>query len=174
MLPLALPGARHVATNSFRSRQLRALGVFAAAYLLPWLGFGLVAGAAIGLTQGAGVAGRTLLLGLLVLVTVWQLTPWKRQAVLSCNATVPLPPFGLRADVACAEFGARQSLRCLAACGPLMTLMVVAPHGLAGLTLMAGSAVAMGAEVWSSRRRLLIPWLALPLGAAAALVWVLG
>lgn len=41
----------------------------------------------------------------------WQLSPYKRRAVLACRQTVPLPPLGRRADAAAVRFGRRPGWR---------------------------------------------------------------
>jgi predicted metal-binding membrane protein len=174
MLPLGLPAARHVATNSFRSRRVRATGVFSVAFLAPWVCVGVVALPAAAELEARGVSRPSLAVALLIVAGVWQLTPWKRQAVLSCSRTVPLPPVGLRSDAACAEFGVRQALRCLLACWPLMALMAVTPHTLLGLAVMAAATGVMVAEMRTRSRRRLIPMLAVPMLVTAALVPVLG
>jgi predicted metal-binding membrane protein len=178
MLPLALPAARHVAANTFRPRRPRALTVFAIAYLVPLLSLGLLLPPADVAIPGRDVRTGVLVgLGLL-LAALWQVSVWKRWAVLSCSETVPLPPGGLAADRACAEFGVRQGLRCLAACWPLMALMgvvMVVPTTLSHTALLAGMAVGTAmsvAESRSRRRREIIPVLAAPLVVAAALAWV--
>ena len=178
MLPLALPAARHVAVNTFAPRRPRALAVFVAAYLLPYVLLGLLLPLLDAALPGRDV-GTGLLVGVgLLVAAAWQLSAWKRWAVLQCSETVPLPPGGLSADRACAEFGVRQSLRCLAACWPLMTLMgllMVVPTTLpdaAVLGGMAAVAVLGVAESRSRRRRQLIPLLAAPLAAVGALAWL--
>src|SRR5262245_57621725 len=178
MLPLALPAARHVAVNSFSPRRARALAVFVAAYLGVFIAPGLLLPLLDVALPGRDVhAGALVGLGLL-LAAAWQVTAWKRWAVLSCSGTVPLPPAGLAADRACAEFGLRQGLRCLAACWPLMVLMavvMVVPTTLPGSLVLVGMALATPMTVAESRwrrRRQLIPLLAAPLAAAGALAWV--
>ena len=178
MLPLALPAARHVAANTFAPRRPRALVVFVAAYLAPYLLLGLLLPLLDAALPGRDV-GTGLLVGVgLLVAAAWQVSAWKRWAVLQCSGTVPLPPGGLSADRACAEFGVRQSLRCLAACWPLMTLMgllMVVPTTLPDAAVLGGMAAvtALGvAESRSRRRRQLIPLLAAPLAAVGALAWL--
>jgi predicted metal-binding membrane protein len=168
MVPLALPGARHVGLNSPHGRRLAGVAVFTTAFLLPWVAYGAVVLWLADLALSRGLTPAALGSGLLVLAAAWQLTHWKRQAVLSCSRSVPLAPFGTRAVATRVEFGARQSLRCMAACWPLMALMAVLPHGRAGLLAMVLITVAMVAEAQSRHRRPLIPWLAAPLVLAAA------
>ena len=181
MLPLALPAARHVGVNTFRPRRLRALAVFGTAFLLPFVALGLLLPLAAVLVDRAGGPGADsgLVVGIgLLVAAAWQATTWKRWAVLSCSETVPLPPAGLAADRACAEFGIRQGLRCLAACWPLMALMgvvMVVPTGVPQTVVLAGMALVTAmtvAESRSRRRRQLIPLLAAPLAVAGALAWV--
>lgn len=168
MLPLALPAVRHVGVNSMPGRRVGGMLLFALGFLAPWLGFGA---AALALVESAGERGlltTPLAATLLVLATGWQLTPWKRRAVLSCSRAVPLAPYGARAVTRRLEFGTRQSLRCMAACWPLMALMVVLPHGWAGLATMLVLTTMMVAESRSRWRRHLIPWFAVPLALVTA------
>jgi predicted metal-binding membrane protein len=129
MLPAALPALRHVAFNSIRRRRARAMAVYVIAYVGVWAGFGLVAiGGYQAVTAMLMLDDRVLLTLAVAYAAVWQLTRAKRRAVLACKRTVPLPPTGLRADVACAHFAALQALRCVRSCWALMVVMVVAGH----------------------------------------------
>ncbi len=167
MLPLALPALRHVALNSLRGRRLIGMVPFACGYLLPWVLLGLLA-LPLGelLTVDGGALGPAT--ALLALTAAWQLTPMKRWAVLSCSRTVPLAPYGPRAWATRFEFGVRQALRCAAACWPVMLLMAVLPHGPRGVGVMMVLTVVMLMEMQSRHRRLLLPWLGVPFGIAAA------
>ncbi|QBR91161.1 DUF2182 domain-containing protein [Nocardioides euryhalodurans] len=167
MLPLALPALRHVAFNSFRGHRWSGMALLATGFLVPWVAFGVVA-IAIGEWLLAGWMSSALLLAVLLVVAAgWQVSPPKRWAAFSCSRTVPLAPGGAREVGTRLEFGARQSLRCMGACWPLMAVMVVLPHGVVGLLAMAAATVGMVAEVTSRRRRTILPWLAAPLALAA-------
>lgn len=139
-IPVTLAAVRHVYRNSIRSRRQWATAVYLAAYLAVWVGFGA---AALGI---AGLASRPLeALGqryaavvMLSAAAVWQLTRTKRRALLACRRTIPLPPQGRRADVACARFGLRQGWRCLVSCWPLMVLMILIPVHIAFTAALAG------------------------------------
>ena len=166
MLPLALPALRHVALNSVRGRRSAGMLLFGVGFLAPWLLLGAVAlPVAAQVTAGARTPGPVAVV--LAVAAGWQVTALKRWAVLSCSRAVPLPPYGPRAWWSRVEFGGRQALRCLAVSWPVLVLMMVLPHGPAGLLAMAALTVAMVAEMRSRHRRRLVPWLGVPLGVAA-------
>ena len=129
MLPVALPALRHVARNSIRRRRGRAMAVFTVAYIAVWVAFGCVAIAGYSVVTATLMLGeRTLLTLALYIAAAWQFMRAKHRAVLACKRTVPLPPVGLRADIASARFAVLQALRCLRSCWALMVVMVVAGH----------------------------------------------
>ncbi len=173
MLPLALPPARHVGLNSPHRHRFVGVVLFTTAFLVPWVVLGAVLLPLSVIALSGGATGAGLGAVLLAVAAGWQLSPWKRQAVLSCSRSVPLAPFGLRAVSSRVEFGVRQSLRCMAACWPLMALMVALPHGTGGLLAMGVVTVAMVAEMRARRRRQLIPRLAAPMAVAALVTGVL-
>lgn len=120
MVPMALPAVRHVAHNSIRRRRQGAMVLYLLAYVAVWVGFGAVVLGALWLT-GAGQSwgavgpardGRLLIASLLLIAAAWQLSRTKRRAILSCRRTVPLPPQGRRADVACLRMGLWHGRRC--------------------------------------------------------------
>jgi predicted metal-binding membrane protein len=143
MLPVALPGFNYVAHNSLRTRQRRAMGLFLAGFLAPWLPLGVAAAAAYGLAvDRLGVGRQVVLWGSLAAAAAWQLTRTKRRALLACARTVPLPPRGARADVACLRFGWLHAWRCLRSCWAVMLVMVPAGHGLAWMAVITGVVLA--------------------------------
>ncbi|MGH3870502.1 MAG: DUF2182 domain-containing protein [Pseudonocardiaceae bacterium] len=169
MGPVALPAVRHVGLNSIRRRRQWAMAVYVASYLAVWVMFGVLALALVGILRSAGVSDHQLVVGALVVATGWQLTKWKRRAVLACRRTVPLPPTGWRADYGCVRFGFRQAGRCVVSCGPLMLLMAVIGHS--NLIVMAALTAAIVAEQRAPAGKRLIPLLA---GALAmATVWTI-
>lgn len=121
MTPATLPAARHVAFNSFRRRRYRALLLHEVAFVVPFVVFSGVALAATSLLPAW--SGRWVLMTLLIAAAGWQVTTWKRRAVLSCGRTVPLPPAGVRADIACLRFGFLQAMRCMSSTWALMLLV---------------------------------------------------
>jgi predicted metal-binding membrane protein len=85
---------------------------------------------------------RLLLVAALGGAAAWQLTPWKRRALFACRRTVPLPPLGRKADLACLRYGAQQGRRCILSCWPIMVVMAVAGHvHLLGMVVLAGLVV---------------------------------
>ena len=177
MVPVTLPAVRHVGLNSIRRRRRWAMAVYVASYLAVWVMFGVLA---LGLvwalrstgtwSTGAwstGLGDHQLVVGALVIATGWQLTTWKRRAVVACQRTVPLPPAGWRADYGCAHFGVQQAGRCVISCWPLMLLMAVIGHS--NLVVMAALTAGIVAERRASARKRLIALLGGAL--AAATVW---
>ncbi|WP_250285259.1 copper chaperone [Frankia sp. CiP1_Cm_nod2] len=145
MLPVALPAIRHVALNSIRERRARAMTVFVATYIAVWALFGLVALLGVrAAVDVAGVGGRALLLAALAAAALWQAGGVKRRSLAQCRRTVPLPPVGRRADVACVRFAFLHGRRCVLSCWPLMVLMAVVEHG--AVVWMIALAVVVSAE----------------------------
>jgi predicted metal-binding membrane protein len=129
MLPVALPAIRFVAFNSVRARRIRAMTLYVVGYLAVWLAFGAIALATERLLESAIAEKKHLVLaGILIGASLWQISSVKRRALLRCHATVPLPPFGVRADVASARFGGMQGWRCLQSCWALMLVMALIGH----------------------------------------------
>jgi predicted metal-binding membrane protein len=124
MLPTALPAIRHTAANSLRRRRARAMGTFAAVYLVIWLAFGailLVASQAWTALDRSAVAA-----GALALAGVWQLSLPKRRALRDCHRPSPLPPSGRRATGGVARFALRNGTACVRSCWAMMLAMAVA------------------------------------------------
>jgi predicted metal-binding membrane protein len=141
MVPAALPAIGYVALNSLVARRGRAMALTTAAYVAVWLPFGAAALALRHLAvDRAGVPPAALLVATGLAAAAWQATRAKRRAVLACGATVPLPPRGTRADLACLRFGLRHGQRCVRSCWALMLVMAVAT-GPGALVLMAGMTV---------------------------------
>ncbi len=169
MLPVALPAVGHVGVNSLRRRRPRAMALFVATYVGIWIGFGaLVLIGARWLRETAALDGRVLIAGALAMAAAWQLTQFKRRALFQCGQTVPLPPIGPRADIACVRFASLQGWRCLRSCWALMVIMAVVDH--AGLVVMAVmTAFIVTEELTRVGRRLFQPS-AVVLAFAAGLV----
>jgi predicted metal-binding membrane protein len=161
-----MPAVRHVGLNSIRRRRQRAMAVYVAAYMAVWVAFGLLALELVGSSRAAGATERQLVVLALAIMTAWQLTRWKRRAIVACRRTVALPPAGVRADLACARFGMLQAWRCMIACWPVMLLMVVVGHQLLLMILL--TLIVVAEERVPKRDRLI-----LPLAGAFAVVTVL-
>lgn len=138
-LPAAIPAIQHVAVNSFRRRQWRAVAEFLAVYLGLWVAFGVVAMAGFALLPSA--SPYLLLALVLTLAAAWELAPPKRLALNRCHRTSPLAPRGLRATAAVLRFGWINGSACIGSCWLTMVAMLAAPSarlgwalGLMGLT----------------------------------------
>lgn len=127
MVPVAIPAARHVGRNSLRRRRHRAVATFLSAYLALWVLFGGVALFAAwwwhGSSWGAAMPAEITIAAAITAAAVWQLTPVRRRQLRGCRRSIPLPPHGVRADLACARFGARYGLSCIGSCWALMLVM---------------------------------------------------
>jgi predicted metal-binding membrane protein len=170
MIPPALPMARHVIQNSKSYRRQRAGMLFAGASLLLWAGIGFVA-VSLAAWAGAYDYRRWLLGGSLLLAAAWELTPAKRRALKACHRTLPLPPDGRKADLACVKMGFGYSRACFRASWALMLPMALTGHGVAVMMLATGIAVAE--EVVRKGYRL-APVAAVLLTVAGMMVLVLG
>lgn len=148
MLPVALPAIRYLALNSLRARRSRVVALYTSGYVAVWLAFGSAALLVERYLTNVLGADRSLVLAVtLFAASAWQVSGWKRRALFQCHRTVPLPPFGLRADAACLRFALVQSARCLRSCWALMAVMAVTGHaGPAALGVMAGLAALIALE----------------------------
>ena len=166
MVPLTLPALRHLGLNSVRRRRQRAMALFTAAYVAAWVAFGI---AALGLDhllrEHAGLPDRVVLALALGVAAAWQLTRAKQRALFACGRTVPLPPFGRRADAGSVRYALLHARRCLQSCWALMLVMVVA-GSLAWMVVLTALVVAEERPIRGRRR----PWPAAALLVAAAAV----
>jgi predicted metal-binding membrane protein len=142
MTPAALPMARHVAFRSLRARRSRAVLLFVAAYLGVWVAFGVPVLALVAAVRGLGLGDRALVATALLAAAAWEVSPWKRRALGGCHRTLPLPPVGRRADVACLRSGLLRAGPCVVSCGGLMLAMAAIGHtGALAVVVMAGVSV---------------------------------
>lgn len=163
MTPVTLPAARFVAFNSFRRRRLRALAAYELGAVGVFVGF--TVGSMLLIDRLPGDVSNTTYLAIsLGAAATWQLTRWKRRALLSCRRTRSLGSTGWRADAACANFGVRQAARCLASAWPLM--LVVAVGHVHPATMAAATGVMLLEERPRIARRTTAP-LAVAFAAAA-------
>jgi predicted metal-binding membrane protein len=137
MLPLVILPARHVAFRSLWRRRHRAIGGFLIGYVAVWAVSGLAALAAF----AAMPEGSLTTIATFALAALWQLTPWKQWALRACHRTVPLPPHGWRADLACIRYGALLGRHCMASCWAVMLASMLTPNiaamGIAGAVYAA-------------------------------------
>ena len=137
MLPLLVDAIRTAAARSLWTRRDRAIGLFLAGYAAPWVLTG--AGVVVAAVAFAPVSPRWAAAAF-VAAAIWQLTPIKKRALLSCHRTMPLAPRGWRADRDCLRYGWSVGRHCVMSCGVMMTACVLASHGLvamAGVTAIA-------------------------------------
>lgn len=151
MLPVTLPAIRHVAFNSFRHRRIRAMAIYLAVYLLVWIGFGVLALAAVSAGMRVGLTARDLTVSTLIVAALWQLAPYRQRAILGCRQAAALSPRGLRADAACAHFAVQQALHCMLVCWPAMLLMAIIGHHLAPMAVLTLILIAEEQASWRAR-----------------------
>lgn len=130
MLLMVIDPIRYAAQRSVWRRRHRAVAGFLLGYLGCWTLIGLaVSPLAMQDDWTAPVA--------FALAGAWQLTPWKRRALIACHRTMPLAPRGWRADRDCVRYGVLIGTRCVVSCWALMLACAFSGHALlatAGLT----------------------------------------
>ena len=163
MVPVTLPTVRYVGLNSLRCRRRRAMTLYTAVYVGTWALLGVTAlGIDHLLRVHLGLSDRLLLVLALLAASGWQLTRAKRRALFACGRTVPLPPFGRRADAGCARFALLHGLRCIQSCWAIMLVMVALGHS--SLAWMVALTALVVAEELTVRGR----WVTRPAAAMLA------
>ena len=139
MFPLVTAQVRQAAFHSLWNRRHRAIGVFLAGYVMPWLAFG----ALVVLIQRAFPVDKpaTVIIVAILVAAAWQASPWKRRALDRCHRIMPLAPRGWRANRDCLRFGWNIGTACLCACWALMLVCAVSDHGI--LTMCVATIVAI-------------------------------
>jgi predicted metal-binding membrane protein len=169
MVPVTLPAVRYVGLNSVRRRRRRAMALYTAVYVGIWALLGVTAlGIDHLLRVHLGLGDRLLLVLALLVAAAWQLTRAKRRALFACGRTVPLPPFGRRADAGCARYALLHARRCIQSCWAIMVVMVAVGHS--QLVWMAALTTLVVAEELTVRGRAITRPAAAVLVLAAAAV----
>ena len=139
MFPLVIAQVRQAAFHSLWSRRHRAIGVFLAGYVAPWLAFG----ALVILIQREFPTDRqaVAIIVAILIAAAWQASPLKRRALDQCHRIMPLAPRGWRANWDCLRFGWRIGTACVCACWALMLLCAVSDHSI--LAMCAATIVAI-------------------------------
>jgi hypothetical protein len=129
MPPLLVPMARRVAFASLWRRRHRALAMFLLGYGLIW-SIPAAVGICLKLTMDGslepGKAGWAALLTFAA-AALWEMTPSKRRALAACHRTIPLRPYGWKANVDCLRLGAIHACSCAATCWLMMIGSMLAP-----------------------------------------------
>jgi len=134
MSPLHANAIQHLWARSLSRRRIRAIIVFAIAYLAVWMlaGAVLILGAKL-LEVQSREAGTAPLIGLLI-AFIWQASPWKQICLNHCHWVTRLSLSGLAADLDCLRFGLVKGCWCVGSCWALMFVSLVS--GSVGLPLM--------------------------------------
>jgi predicted metal-binding membrane protein len=171
MAAMMLPAVSPVASlyvRSFDRRGGRRLAEFALGYLLVWAAIGLpafaVAIAVDSLAMAVPGALRWAVIGVLVAVAVYQLTPLKRLCLEHCRSPLSqlLHYAGYQGTLRDLRVGAHHGLYCAGCCWPLFVLLVAV--GTMNLVVMLALTGVIAAE------KLLPHGLAISRAAAAAAV----
>jgi predicted metal-binding membrane protein len=142
-----VPMVRYLAFNSLARRRSRAITAFCFGYLTVWVAFGAAAAAAIAAVNaivGSTISHGAMLGATLMVAAGFELTAAKGRSLRACHLGAPLPPRGLRADVACGRLGLHHGVACVGSCWALMLAMAVAGH--AHLVLMGFLTMVVGAQ----------------------------
>jgi predicted metal-binding membrane protein len=150
MLPLVMLPVRHVAFRSFSDRRHRAISGFLCGYLGLWILLGAALLPVVFVVSYLS-PGECVFIGIIAYAAaaVWQLTPFKQEALQRCHRTVALAPEGWRADIACFRYGLGIGGSCVASCWALMTAAAFASHDVA---VMACIQTVMVGERYQQRR----------------------
>jgi predicted metal-binding membrane protein len=147
MIPMTVPAIRTTAQRSFWKRRHRASAWFLIGYVGLWTAAG-IAVSLLPVQAGSGAAAIAF-----AAAAVWQLTRWKRRAVVACHWRMPLAPRGWRSDRDCLLYGWRSGLRCSLSCGLLMLACALAGHS--PLATAVGTGVALAERYAVRDQRLL-------------------
>lgn len=128
MFPMVLDPIRITAARSLWRRRHRAIAVFLVGYVGIWIMFGFGASLLSAFVAQTGfrpdmVAGVAFGIAL-----IWQITPVRRRAVTGCHRTLPISPFGWRADGDCLRYGWIIGSSCLVSCWALMLACMLSGH----------------------------------------------
>lgn len=127
MFPLLRDPVEATASGSLWMRRNRAIALFLAGYLGPWMAIGSVVA---GLREFSWAGGDAAAAAGFALAAVWLLTPWHRHGMMGCHRRVPLAPAGWRADWDCLRYGGLVGGYCVQSCLPVMVACALAGHGI--------------------------------------------
>jgi predicted metal-binding integral membrane protein DUF2182 len=122
MLPLVVGPIRFAAKRSLWRRRHRAI----AGFLLSYLGCWLLVGVPVAFIN----PGPLLAAAAFVASAAWNLMRYRRLALATCHWTMPLAPYGWRADRDCVLYGWRIGTSCALSCYPLMLACALSSHAL--------------------------------------------
>ena len=147
MLVVGIPRVRLVAAVCPGRIRARAIAQTVAGVVLAWVLLGLVVSVIPVVVPTATASGAPLaFVAIWLVAAAWQLTPWKWTALRRCHGVhVPRREGD---GVARLRMGARQSVWCIASCGPAMVAMVLTGHP---LVLMVGLTIGLATERVAAR-----------------------
>ncbi len=108
--------------GSLRRRRLSTLTIFLGAYALPWMALGTVA-----VPLAHAVSGSVgLIWAAVALAALWQCSPARQRRLNLCHRTPALRVFGAAGRWDAGRYGVITGGACVASCGPLMLLVLLA------------------------------------------------
>jgi predicted metal-binding membrane protein len=166
MAAMMLPSLSPMAVAYSREGSLAGTVVFAAGYLLPWAAFGLLAYALVEGVRSLDLGflawdrgGQFVTGGLILAAALYELTPVKAECLRHCRDS------GLLRRRPALIMGIEQGAFCVGCSGALMVALFAL--GVMSITWMVLIAGLIAIEK-------LLPWQAIPTGAAAAVLAALG
>lgn len=145
MAPLLSEPIRQLWARSFPRRRLIAISFFVIAYTTTWMLAGIIL--LIAAKQLQAISKNDWLtapgIALLVLI-IWQASPWKQICLNYCHWQPRLSPFGIAAHWDCFRFGLIKGFWCIGSCWAFMFLPLVFVN--AGLPLMLLTSLILVAE----------------------------
>ena len=131
MVPPLAGQLRVVAARSLWCRRNRAMVLFLGGYASLWLAYGLAAEAGLKLGKRSAPGAMTRLVCVcFVVAALWQVTAQKRKSLVGCHFTIPMAPYGWRADFDCCRYGIQTAVSCCTSCWALMLACAATGHAL--------------------------------------------
>ena len=144
MSPVLIPPVRHIRLRSFTHRRARSILLFVIGYAAIWMAVGGVL-LAIQLAVKLLAPGSYLpMAGVVLIASVWQLSPIKQRCINRCHAHTELAAFGAAADFDALRFGMTHGAWCAGSCWALMLMPLLASRG--HVAVMAAVSLWVAAE----------------------------
>lgn len=144
MTPVLAEPIRYLWVRSLPRRRWRGVFCFMIAYLAIWMMAGLILLIIAKQLHNFAEHSRWLIVTLsLLIVIIWQISPWKQACLNHCHLNSRLSPFGLAADYDCLRFGIVKGFWCIGSCWVLMLLPLLFVNISLGLMVMVALIIAL-------------------------------
>ncbi len=138
MSPLLIGPIRHLWRSSLSRKRWLAIVSFLISYVAIWMLAGLVLMLSVRLLQLLMIDEWFAVPGIaLVLLMIWQVSPWKQASLNHCHWTPRIYPFGLTFVGDCLRYGMVAGFWCIGGCWSLMLLPLTIPWAPVSFSLMA-------------------------------------